>query len=187
MYSHAEREPLSPAHAAERLRQLEDVRARARRVSLLPSFAFVLVGTVLLAHAVLVAVWPGERVVSIVWLAALALARPAIVWQRRRADVQRGVVPAARFRYVCAAVAVLAALTAIAAGVSPLLSAVAAATAGAAYLAGFRVIAAAVVVTGAIGDLILRHAISRTAGEFAVGLVFIALGIACRRLEGNRS
>jgi hypothetical protein len=165
----------SPVEAAARLRHVVELRGRARRATLLPSFALLAgLGAVLVAHGLVVAAWPHSSVAWLAWLAAILVARPAL---RGGTDL-----PAARLWAACAAAALAGMLVAEAAGFDPLLHSIGAALALRAALARRPVAAVAVVVVVAAVDAL---GVSTAAGELAVGAALITAGLAVRAREGR--
>jgi hypothetical protein len=160
----------SPAEAAARLRQVAELRGRARRATLLPSFVLLAgLGAVLVAHGLVVSVWPHSSLAWLAWLAAVVVARPAL-----RGDTG---LPAARLWAACAAAALGGMLVGEALGLDPLLNAIAAALALRAVLARRPAAAVAAVAVVAAVDAL---GISTAAGELAVGMALIAAGLALR-------
>jgi hypothetical protein len=160
----------SPVEAAARLRHVTELRGRARRATLLPSFALLAgLGAVLVAHGLVVAAWPHSTVAWFAWLAAVVVARPAL-----RGDAG---LPGARLWAACAAAALAGMLLAQALGLDPLLNAIGAALALRAVLA--RRLAAAVA-TVAVVAAVDALGVSTAAGELAVGAALIAGGLALR-------
>jgi hypothetical protein len=171
------------AAAAARLHYAGEVRARTRRALLEPSFALLALGTVVAVHGALAALWPHDAGVAASWLPAVLAARVAVARRRRRVQWRRGMVAAPGLRRACAAIALVAAVAAIALGASPLVTGIAAVTAAAAYLGGLPSIAAAALLTGAIGDVVLLEGAAQPAGELLFGLGLVAVGLACRAVE----
>jgi hypothetical protein len=86
-------------------------------------------------HGTLIASWPHAAVLSVAWLACLVVARPGLVWQRRRLERRRGLLGSPRLRVACGAAGVVAAVAAVVASADPLVSAAAGSVAGLACLA----------------------------------------------------
>jgi hypothetical protein len=82
-----------------------------------------------------------------------------------------------------AAVGALALVLAIVAGVNPLITVIAAATALRARLAGMPAVALAAVATGALADALLESGVPAAAGEIVLGVALIVLGVALRAKE----
>jgi hypothetical protein len=174
---------MSGAEAAARLRYAAGVRTRTRRAVLGPGLALLVLGAVVVVHAALMELWPHDAAVAAGWLFALLAARLVFVLRRRRVQWRRGIVGAPHLRAAFAVAVLAAAATAIAFGASLLVSTIAAVTAVAAYGAGIPSIAAAAVVTGAIGDVVLLAGVPRPAAELLFGLGLMAVGVACRVRE----
>jgi hypothetical protein len=174
---------MSQAEAASRLRYMASVRERARRAVLLPAFVALALGAIVVTHGALIALWPHAAVLSVAWLACLAVARPGLVWQRRRLERRRGLLGSPRLRVACSAAGVVAAVAAIVASADPLVSAAAGSVALAAYLGGVPAVALAAVVAGVAGELALVDGASRPAGELLVGAGLVAAGLACLAME----
>ena len=146
---------LSPADAEARLRYVTEVRTSARRAVLLPSLGLLIgLGVVVASHGALPALWPHGAIVTVAWVAALVLARPAL----------RGGGPGASSRAGSSARAPPAALRRGGGGrghprelvgADPLISAIAAGTALRAALAGMPAVAATALLAGAVGDAML--------------------------------
>jgi hypothetical protein len=180
----SEPDAMSHADAGARLRYVDGVRTRARRAVLLPSFGLLsILGIVLATRGVLRAVWPHAAIVSIAWIAGLVVARPALLrhWRglERGAELRAG----ARLMLAYAAVGALALVLAIVAGVNPLITVIAAATALRARLAGMPAVALAAVATGALADALLESGVPAAAGEIVLGVALIVLGVALRAKE----
>jgi hypothetical protein len=174
---------MSPSDAAARLRYMAGVRERARRAVLLPAFVAVALGGIVIAHGALIALWPHAAVLSVAWLACLLVARPGLVWQRRRLERRRGLLASPRLRVACGMAGVLAAAAAVVASADPLVSAAAASVALAAYLASVPGVALAAVVAGVAGELAFVDGASPPVGEVLVGAGLIAAGLACVAME----
>ena len=174
---------LSGADAAGRLRYAGDVRARARRAALVPSFALLALGAVVMVHGFLATAWPHTRAVAIAWVAAAIAARPALRWLRMRISERRGVHGSMRLRAACAAAAVAAAALAFGLGADPLLSSIAMATALAAFLAGFPSVALAAVVVGAVSDALVARGVAASVAQLVFGAGLVAVGLVCRSRE----
>jgi len=174
---------MSPSEAASRLRYMAGVRERARRAVLLPAFVAVALGGIVVTHGALIALWPHAAVLSVAWLACLVVARPGLVWQRRRVERRRGLLGATRLRVACGAAGVVAAVVAVVASADPLVSAAAGSVALAAYLRGIPAVALAALVAGVAGELALVDGASRPAGELLVGAGLVAAGVACLAME----
>lgn len=174
---------MSRSDAAARLRYMDGVRERARRAVLLPASVALALGAIVASHGALLALWPHGVVLSAVWVACLAAARPGLVWQRRRLERRRGLLGRPRLRVACGAAGVVAAVAAVAASADPLVSAAAGSVALAAYLGGVPGVALAALVAGIAGELALVDGASRPAGELLVGAALIAAGLACLAIE----
>ena len=174
---------MSPSDAAARLRYVAGVRERARRAVLLPAFVALVLGGIVITHGALIALWPHAAVLSVAWLACLVVARPGLVWQRRRLEQRRGLLGSPRLRVACGAAGVLAAAAAVVLSADPLVSAAAGSVALAAYLGGARAVALAAVVAGVAGEMAFVDGASRPAGELIVGAGLIAGGLACLAME----
>jgi hypothetical protein len=174
---------MSPSEAASRLRYMAGVRERARRAVLLPAFVALALGGIVVTHGALIALWPHAAVLSVAWLACLLVARPGLVWQRRRLERRRGLLGATRLRVACGAAGVVAAVAAVVASADPLVSAAAGSVALAAYLGGVPAVALAALVAGIAGELALVDGAPRPAGELLVGAGLVAAGLACLAME----
>jgi hypothetical protein len=184
MQSHAQQpSDMSPSDAAARLRYMAGVRARARRAVLVPAFVALALGGIVVTHGALIALWPHAAVVSVAWLACLVVARPGLVWQRRRLERRRGLLGAPRLRVACAVAGALAAAAAVVASADPLVSAAAGSVALAAYLAGVPAVALAAVVAGVAGEMAFVDGASRPAGELVFGAGLVAAGLVCLVME----
>jgi hypothetical protein len=82
-----------------------------------------------------------------------------------------------RLRLACAAAALVAVGVAIAFGANTLFSAIAAATAVAAYLGGLTSIAIAAVVIGVMGDIVVARGMQPSLAQLVVGLGIVAAGV----------
>jgi hypothetical protein len=163
----------SAAEAAARLRYLTDARVRTRRAALLPSPGLLVpVGAVLVAHALVLALWPHSGVAVVVWIAALVVARPALRAEWRRARRSPGVVAAARSWGVCVAAVGAGAFLAAALGIDALVTAVAAGFVARAALARRPVVALAALAAGALA----AGGIPPAALEGALGVALVAAG-----------
>jgi hypothetical protein len=178
---------LSPGAAASRLRYVEGVRRRTRRAALVPSAALLVAGAIVLAHGLLATVWSHAALVSIVWVAALFAVRPVLRWLRTRIAERRGLDGSMRLRLACAAAALVAVGVAIAFGANPLFSAIAAATAVAAYLGGLTSIAIAAVVIGVMGDIVVARGMQPSVAQLVVGLGIVAAGVVSLLQERARA
>jgi hypothetical protein len=174
---------MSGAEAAARLRYAAGVRTRTRRAVLGPGLALLVLGAVVVVHAALMELWPHDAGVAASWLFALLGARLIFVLRRRRVQWRRGIVGAPHLRVAVAAAALAGTAAAIAVGANLLVSTISAVTAVAAYGAGIPSIAAAAVVTGAIGDVVLAEGVPRPTAELLFGVGLIAVGIASRVRE----
>jgi hypothetical protein len=174
---------MSHADAAARLRYVSAVRARARRAGLAPAFALTALGAVVAAHGLLRTVSPPRTALTIAWLVGLLAIRLGVSWQRRRAQHRRGVVGPMRLRVACGAAGAIAAVLAVVVGGDPLVSAVVASAAVAAYVAGMPGIAAATIVAGALGNAVFLGSIAFATDELLIGAGLIAAGVACQALE----
>jgi hypothetical protein len=174
---------MTPSDAAARLRYMAGVRERARRAVLLPAFVALALGAIVVTHGALIALWPHAAVLSVAWLACLVVARPGLVWQRRRLERRRGLLGATRLRVVCGAAGVVAAVAAVVASADPLVSAAAGSVALAAYLGGVPAVALAALVAGVAGELAFVDGASQPAGELLVGAGLVAAGLACLAME----
>ena len=150
---------------------------------LLPAFVALVLGGIVITHGALIALWPHAAVLSVAWLACLVVARPGLVWQRRRLEQRRGLLGSPRLRVACGAAGVLAAAAAVVLSADPLVSAAAGSVALAAYLGGVRAVALAAVVAGVAGEMAFVDGASRPAGELLVGAGLIAGGLACLAME----
>ncbi len=178
MYPLPDHDSLSARDAADRLRYLSGVRERTRRATLAPSLALVALGAVLLAHGLLKTLWPNATVVSVVLIAGVVTIRPLVRWWIVRAEERRGLRGSMRLRVACGAAGVVGVAVAIAIGANPLISAIAAATAVAAYLAGLPTLSAAAVAAGLIGDVMIARGMPPSVGEIIIGAGLIVLGTA---------
>lgn len=178
---------MSPAAAASRLRYVDGVQRRTRRAALMPSFVLLALGAVVVSHGVLATVWPHAAIVSIAWVAAVIAVRPGLLWLRNRIAERRGLHGSPRLRLACAASALVVMGIAIAFGANPLLSAIAAATAVAAYLGGMTSIAFAAVAAGVIGDVIVARGVRPSVAELVVGLCIVAAGVFSLLQERSRA
>jgi hypothetical protein len=174
---------MTPSDAAARLRYMAGIRDRARRAVLLPAFVALALGGIVVTHGALIALWPHAAVLSVAWLACLVVARPGLVWQRRRLERRRGLLGAPRLRVACGAAGVVAAVAAVVASADPLVSAAAGSVALAAYLGGVPAVALAALVAGVAGELAFVDGASRPAGELFVGAGLVAAGLACLAME----
>jgi hypothetical protein len=174
---------MSSADAAARLRYVSAVRTRARRAGLAPAFALTALGAIVAAHGLLRTVSPRNAVLTIAWITVLLVVRVGVGWQRRRAQRNRGVVGPMRLRVACGVAGALAAVLAVAVGGDPLVSAVVASAAVAAYVAGMPVIAAVTIVAGALGNAIFLGSVAFATDEVLVGTGLLAAGLACQALE----
>jgi hypothetical protein len=157
--------------AAARLDYVAELRTRTRRAALLPSFTLLAaLGAVLVTHGILVALWPHRPVVAYAWLAVIVAARPLL---RRRGPE---LLAAAWLWAACAAAALAGMVVADAAGVDPLIAAIAAALAARAAFAGRALAALATLGLGAVIEALSPGA----AAEIVVGVALIAAGIASR-------
>ena len=178
---------MSGADAASRLRYVAGVQIRARRAVLAPSFLLVSLGALVLSHAALVAVWPRGAGVTIFWLAVIVAARPGLFWLRRRIEEREDLRGAMRLRLICAAAALTAAALAFGIGASPLVTAIAVATAVTAYLAGMPSVALAAVLIGVVGDELLANGVSSPVGELVFGAGLVVVGLICHATEHERA
>lgn len=178
MHPLPDHDSLSVRDAAARLRYLSGVRERTRRATLAPSLALVALGAVLLAHGFLKTVWPHATVASIVLIVGVVAIRPLARWWIVRSAERRGLHGSMRLRVACGAAGVAGVAVAIAIGANPLISAIAAATAVAAYLAGLPTLSAAAVAAGLFGDVMIAHGMAPSVGELIIGAGLIALGTA---------
>jgi hypothetical protein len=169
---------LSARDAAARLRYVSGVRERTRRATLEPSLALVALGAIVLAHGFLKTLWPHAAVVSVILVAAAVVIRPGLRWLIARLEEGRGLRGSMRLRVACGAAGALGVSVAIAIGANPLISAIAAATAVAAYLAGLPALSAAAVAAGLIGDVMIAHGIAPSVTEVIVGAGLIVAGAA---------
>jgi hypothetical protein len=174
---------MSPSEAASRLRYMAGVRERARRPVLPPAFVALALAGIVVTHGALIALRPRAAVLSVAWLACLVVARPGLVWQRRRLERRRGLLGATRLRVACGAAGVVAAVAAVVASADPLVSAAAGSVALAASLGGVPAVALAALVAGVAGELALVDGASRPAGELLVGAGLVAAGLACLAVE----
>jgi hypothetical protein len=174
----AEHDSQSARDAATRLRYATSVRNRARRATLAPSLALVVLGAVLLAHGLLKTLWPHAVIGSVVLLVGLVAIRPVLRWLVARAEQRRGLQGSTRLRLACGAAGVLGVGVAIALGASPLISGIAAAAAVAAYLAGLPILSSCAIAGGLIAEALVTHGIAPSTGELIIGLCFVALGAA---------
>jgi hypothetical protein len=178
---------LSAASAAARLRYVDGIQRRTRKAALMPSFVLLALGAIVVSHGIVATVWPHAAVVSIAWLAALVVIRPVLVWLRARIAERRGLDGSGRLRLACAATALLVVGLAIAFGANPLLSAVAAATAVAAYLGGMTAIAVAAVAAGVIGDVVIARGARPSVAELVAGVAIVAIGVISLLREQDRA
>jgi hypothetical protein len=179
---------LSPADAEARLRYLAELRTSARRAVLLPSLGLLIaLGVVVASHGALTALWPHGAVVTVAWVAALVLARPALRRWATGALPPRGIERSLRLPLLCAAVAVAAAILADLAGANPLISAIAAGTALRAALAGMPAVAAGALLAGAVGDAMLLEGVAPSTGDLLIGAALVAGGLALAARERRRA
>jgi hypothetical protein len=174
---------LSVRDAAARLQYATGVRERTRRATLAPSLALVVLGGVVLAHGLLRTLWPHTAVVSIVLVAGIVAIRPLVRWLIARSEQRRGLHGSLRLRLTCGAAGAVGVAVAVGVGANPLISAIAAATAVAAYLAGLPVLSAAAVAAGLIGDMMIAHGVSPSVGELIIGAGLIMLGTSAHARE----
>jgi hypothetical protein len=167
----------SAADAAARLRYVTDVRVRTRRAALLPSPALLVpVGAVLVAHALVRALWPHGGTATVVWIAALVAARPALRAEWRRARRSPGLVVAARSWGACVAAVGAGAFPAAALGIDVLVTAVAAGLVARAALARRPLVALAALAAGACAGALAAAGVPAAALEGAVGAALVLAG-----------
>lgn len=167
----------SPSDAAARLRHVAELRVRTRRAALLPSPEFLVpVGAVLVAHALVLALWPHGGAATVVWIAALVVARPALRAQWRRDRLSPGLVVAARSWGACVAAVGAGAFLAAALGIDALVTAVAAGFVVRAGLARRPVVALAALAAGTAAAALTAAGVPAPALEAALGAALIAAG-----------
>jgi hypothetical protein len=174
----------SPADAAARLRYAAAVKARSRRVLLGPSAALLALGALVLAHGLVVGLWPDRTIVTVAWFGGLLALRPVLLRLRRRAERRRGVERSPVPRLACGAAALAAAGLAVLAGVNPLVAAVATAAAVAASLAGLPLAAAAAALGGLVADLLVASGAGPAPPELVLGGALVLAGMVS--LAGER-
>jgi hypothetical protein len=163
--------------AAARLRYVADLRVRTRRAALLPSPGLLVpIGAVLVAHALVLALWPHGGVATVVWIAAFLAARPALQAEWRRARRAPGLVAAARSWTACVAAVGLGLVVAAALGLDALITAVAAAFVARAALARRPVVALAAVAAAAGAAALVAAGVPAAALEAALGAALVAAG-----------
>jgi hypothetical protein len=81
----------------------------------------------------------------------------------------------------------LGVMTAILIGASPLISAIAASAAAAAYLAGLPALGASAIVAGLLGDIMIARGIPLSVGELIIGAGLAALGVIGHANEHQQS
>ena len=168
----------SPADAAARLRYVTELRVRTRRAALLPSPALLVpLGAVLLAHAVVLALWPDRSsAATIVWIAALVAARPALRAEWRRARRSPGLVVAARSWGACVAAVCAGSFLAAALGTDALVVAVAAGLVARAALARRTAGALAALAAGVAAVLLAAAGVPDAALEAGLGAALVVAG-----------
>ena len=167
----------SAADAAARLRYVTDVRVRTRRAALLPTPALLVpVGAVLVAHALVRALWPHGGAATVVWIAALVAARPALRAEWRRARLSPGLVVAARSWGACVAAVGAGAFLAAALGIDALITAVAAGFVVRAALVRRPAVALAALAAGVAAGVLAAAGVPAAALEGALGVALIAAG-----------
>ncbi len=177
MQAELDRHHVSHADAAARLRHVAGVQQRVRRASLTPSFALLAVGAIAVCHGVLATLSPHARTLSVLWVVALIAARPGLRVLHRRLDRRRGLESSGRLRLACAAAAAAFVAVAVVIGADPFVSAIAAATALAAYLAGMTAVAIAALGVGVAGDVMIGHGLAPATGQMVVGVGLLAAGL----------
>jgi hypothetical protein len=168
---------MSHADAAARLRYLGEVRQRARRASLAPSFALLILGAIAVVHGLLATLWPHASALGVIWIAALIAIRPLLRVLLRRQERRRGVQARPRLRLASAAAAVAFVAIAIASGADAMVAAIAAAGAFAAYLARMPAVAVAALAVGIIGDVLIHDGLAPATGQMIVGAGLLAAGV----------
>jgi hypothetical protein len=103
--------------------------------------------------------------------------RPLLRSLRRRIELRRGLQASARLPLLCALAAAACVGLAFVTGADPFISAIAAATALAAYVAGLPTVAAAAVVVGLVGDVAIEHGLAPATGQVIVGAGLLAAGL----------
>jgi hypothetical protein len=177
MQAHADGDHMSHQDAAARLRYLGEVQGRARRASLTPSFALLLLGAIAVCHGVLATIWPHARALGVIWIAALVAIRPVVRWARRRAEQRRGLEARTRLRFAAAAVAVAFVAIAYVANADAMVAAIAAAGAFVAYLARMPAVALATIAVGVIGTVLIHDGLPAATGQMIVGAGLLAAGV----------
>jgi hypothetical protein len=167
-----------PTDAATRLRYLNEVQQRTRRAAFSPVLGLLCVGAIVIAHGLVVTVWPHASLEWVVWVAALVAVRPLMRWLRHRVEQKRGVVGERRVRLASAGAAVGFAVLALVTGANSLVSGVAAATALMAYLASMPLVSLTVVGIGLAGDLAIRQGVPVGTAQLLVGAALLALALA---------
>jgi hypothetical protein len=142
---------------------------------------------VVIVHGSLATLWPHTALLPLVWIAAAVAVRPLVRWVRGRAEQRRGIQGRALPRIACGAAAVLALGLAVALGANPLVSALTASTAVAAYLSGMPTLAAAAIAVGGIGDVVSAGTLDPAVGELIVGVGLLGAGaVAFARERGGQ-
>jgi hypothetical protein len=173
--------------AEQRLRLVGDVRRRTRRAVLVPTSLVLALGLWLAVTSLARHRWPHVAVVSAVALVGLVAFRPLVHWTARRRQQRRGVVLPPEVRLRRAAIVVAALGAALATGADVLVTTVAAAVAGAAYLCGLPVAAVAALVDGAVVDGLLAEGEPHWAVLAGFGTVLAAIGGSTALVEHRRS
>jgi hypothetical protein len=179
---------LSPADAEARLRYVAQVRTTARRAVLIPSLGLLIgLGVVVATHGALTALWPHGAVVTVAWVAALVLARPALRRWGTGSVLPRGVERSLRLPLLCAAAAVSAGVVADLVGLNPLITAIAAGTALRAALGGMPAVAAGALLAGAVGDAMLLEGVGPSTADLLIGAALVGGGLALAARERRRA
>ncbi|MGZ4168920.1 MAG: hypothetical protein ACXVSA_19535 [Solirubrobacteraceae bacterium] len=187
MQAELDRDHVSHRDAAARLRYMADVQQRARRAALTPSFALVALGTIAVCHGLLATLWPHARALSVLWVAALVAVRPGLRVLRRHHERRRGLESSARLRLACAAGAAAFLAVAVVIGADPLVTALAATTALAAYLGGMPAVAVAALGVGVVGDVMIGRGLAPATGQIIVGVGLLAAGLMSLARERERA
>jgi hypothetical protein len=177
MQARADGDQMSHQDAAARLRYLGEVQGRARRASLTPSFALLLLGAIAVLHGLLATIWPHANALGVVWIAAIVAIRPVLRWAQRRAEQRRGLEARTRLRLICAAAAVAFVAIAWIVHADAMVAAVAAAGAFVAYLARMPAVALATIVVGVIGTFLIHDGLPAATGQMIVGAGLLAAGV----------
>ena len=168
--------------AEARLRQIKDVRKRARRASAAPFMVLMVLGVLFIARGMLLSYWPRVAWVSTASLLGMVLALLLTrQWMARHQDAD-GILRSPRIRQASVLAAISGALIANMVGVSVLITGVTASMGLAAAMGGFGAIAIAIAAIGAISDALYLHATPQWVALiiYGVGLVAVAVAAAGR-------